>query len=584
MADSSFAVLNLGSQRVGAAVFSKARNGDLILKAFDFAEMHGDPSVEATRLPQLRVAVLELADKLKLKGKPVWYAIPGHSVFTRFVKLPPFDTDKADQIVEFEARQNVPFPINEVIWDYEFIGDEGGGEREVALVAIKADALNDVNDQVESAGIKVVGVDLAPLAAFNAFRYSYPDVEESCLIIDLGARSTNLIFIEGNRVFTRNILVGGSTLTGNIGKELGMNFGEAEEQKRSRGYVAPGGAYEPNEDEVVDAMAKIMRNTMTRLHGEIVRTINYFRSQQGGSPPRRFFLSGGGAQAALGVEFFQEKFNLPVEVLNPLRGVQLDSRVNRSLADENSASMVELVGLGLRHVGACPVEVELVPDTVGSARDSAKRAPFLLMATACLFAALGVGVFYFKKAEEQVRERLSTVAGEVTELKKHDASIRDYDKQLSLLQGQSGQLEQAVNDRSYWTSLLSLLNTKFENDFIWLTQIEVLKNGGTMTPSLVASTTGAAPQMPAAAAAAPGAPGIVAEPLYQLRLQGLYRKNDSGQAVVYKYYDDLKAANTVFAAPPAEEKPEVEAGLEEDRYAYAFKFRLPLVKGMKFDK
>ncbi|WP_075088090.1 pilus assembly protein PilM [Verrucomicrobium spinosum] len=245
MADSSFAVLNLGSQRVGGAVFSKARNGDLVLKAFDFAEMHGDPSVEATRLPQLRVAILELADKLKLKGKTVWYAIPGHSVFTRFVKLPPFDTEKADQIVEFEARQNVPFPINEVIWDYEFIGDEGGSEREVALVAIKADALNDVNDQVESVGIKVAGVDLAPLAAFNAFRYAYPDVEESALIIDLGARSTNLVFVEGSRVFTRNILVGGSTLTGNIGKELGMNFSEAEEQKRSRGYVAPGGAYEP---------------------------------------------------------------------------------------------------------------------------------------------------------------------------------------------------------------------------------------------------------------------------------------------------------------------------------------------------
>ncbi len=54
--------------------------------------------------------------------------------------------------------------------------------------------------------------------------------------------------------------------------------------------------------------------------------------------------------------------------------------------------------------------------------------------------------------------------------------------------------------------------------------------------------------------------------------------------MVYKYYNDLKTATDLFSAPPAEEKPEVEAGLEEDRYAYTFKFRLPLVKGMKFDK
>jgi len=211
MAESSFAVLNLGSQRVSGAVFSKARNGDLILKGFAFAEMQGDPTTgDATRLPQLRIAVLELADRLKLKGKDVWYAIAGHVVFTRFVKLPPFDEDKADQIVEFEARQNVPFPINEVIWDYEFIGDKSSNEREVALVAIKAEALNDINDQIESAGVKVCGVDLAPLVVFNAFRFSYPDVVESALLIDLGSKSTNLIFVEGPRVFTRNILVGGS--------------------------------------------------------------------------------------------------------------------------------------------------------------------------------------------------------------------------------------------------------------------------------------------------------------------------------------------------------------------------------------
>src|SRR2546425_58179 len=106
MADSSFAVLNLGSQRVSGAVFARNRAGELVLKQAEFAEMLGDPGAEATRLPQLRVAVVELADKLRLKGKQVWYAIAGHVVFTRFVKLPPFQDDKADQIVEFEARQN----------------------------------------------------------------------------------------------------------------------------------------------------------------------------------------------------------------------------------------------------------------------------------------------------------------------------------------------------------------------------------------------------------------------------------------------------------------------------------------------
>ena len=589
MADSNFAVLNLGSQRVSGAVFTKARNGDLMLKAFAFAEMHGDPGVEATRLPQLRVAVLELADKLRLKGKEVWYSIAGHVVFTRFVKLPPFDEDKADQIVEFEARQNVPFPINEVIWDYEFIGDKGGGEREVALVAIKADALNDVNDQIEGAGVKVAGVDLAPLAVFNAFRYSYPDVDGSALIVDMGAKSTNLIFVEGSRVFTRNILVGGSTLTGAIAKELGLGFGDAEQAKRTQGYVAPGGAYEPNPDETVDAIAKIMRNTMTRLHGEVVRTVNYYRTQQGGSAPQRIFLCGGGAQTSMVADFFQEKFNVPVEVLNPLRGVQFDRNVNQGEATANAPSMAELVGLALRHAGAAPVQVELVPDNVSLARDSARRAPFLVMAMLCLFAALLVGVFYFKQANAVVQGKIAQQRTALSDLEKFNTQINEFDKQQKLLVGQAAQLEQAVNDRSYWVHLLDQLNNKFENDFIWLTLIEVLKNGSSMTPAL-SSTSGAAVAAPApappAAAAAPGAGGVLtpAEPQYQLRVQGLYRKNESGQDVVYNYFKALKDATELFVPPLPDYKPEVNSGLEDDRYAYDFKFQLTLVKGMKFDK
>jgi type IV pilus assembly protein PilM len=161
MADSkSIAVLNLGSQRLSGAIFSKT-GGDLVLKKYEFVDMTGDPTVDASRLPQLKVGLDELASRLKIKKSAVWYAVAGHTVFTRFVKLPPVQADRVAQIVEFEARQNVPFPINEVVWDYEFVA-EGSGETEVVLVAMKSDALNEINDQVIAAGPQTAGVDVAP--------------------------------------------------------------------------------------------------------------------------------------------------------------------------------------------------------------------------------------------------------------------------------------------------------------------------------------------------------------------------------------------------------------------------------------
>ena len=588
-ASKNITVLNLGSQRVGGAVFDQTAGGDLILKRYQFVEMAGDPSVDATRLPQLKVAIEDLAAKLKLSKNSVWYAVAGHTVFTRFVKLPPVQGEKLEQIVEFEARQNVPFPINEVIWDFEMVGEKDAIEPEVVLVAMKADSLNDLNDQVEAGGMKGAGVDLAPMALFNAFRYNYPDADEPVAIIDLGARSTNLVFVENERLFTRNILVGGATVTAAIGKEFNLGFGDAESQKCQNGFVAFGGAVQEHDDPAVAALSKAIRVAMTRLHGEVTRTINYYRTQQGGSPPKRVFLAGGGASLPGIVEFFQEKLKLPVEMFNGLRGVQLDRGVDAAAAAADAHSMGEMVGLALRGAGSCPIELELVPDAVATARDAARRSPALIMAMLCLFGALGAGIAYLKAANGAVQERIQKTQVQEEELKGYAEEIRDLDAKLEELKGQSAQLEAAVKDRSYWVRLLTELNNKYENDLIWLTVIEPLKGGKPTTPELGKGAAMPEGEVAPAAAATTGTAGTAGAtaPVYELRLKGLYRKNDAGQQVVYDFAkalvkSDFFATETIGDNLQAFVK--AETGVEEDRYAYKFDIRLPLKQLMEFKK
>ena len=221
MADKgSVVALNLGSQRIGAASFAIAKGGALVLKGYRFAEVPGDPAADASHIAQLEVAVSELVDSMALDKAKVHWAMAGQSVFTRFVKLPPLGNENVDKLVSFEAQQNVPFPMNEVVWDYQFVGEGKSGDVEVVLVAIKADSLDDYNYLVEDASLKTQIIDVAPLALFNAYRYNYADVEKSALVIDIGARSTNLIYFDGKRAFTRNIPVGGALITANIAKKL----------------------------------------------------------------------------------------------------------------------------------------------------------------------------------------------------------------------------------------------------------------------------------------------------------------------------------------------------------------------------
>lgn len=576
MADSkSIAVLNLGSQRLSGAIFGKS-GGDLVLKKYEFLDMSGDPTVDVSRVPQLNVGIQELVSRLKIKGSQVNFAVAGHTVFSRFVKLPPVQGDRMDQIVEFEARQNVPFPINEVIWDYEIVSEMG--ETEVILVAIKSDSLNEVNDVVAKAGLKTSCVDLAPLALFNAFRYSYPDVDETAVIIDLGARSTNLVFVEDGRFFTRNVLVGGATITNAIAKEFNLPFAEAEQQKLAVGFVAQGGAVEEHPDPAIAALSKVIRNAATRLHGEIMRTINYYRTQQGGSQPTRVFVCGGGALLGNMTLFLEEKLKLPVELFNPLRGVQMDRGVNADAANGDSPFLSELVGLALRSAGACPSEIELVPDAVANARDGARRAPVLILAGVCLWAALGAGMMYFKNAERVTQQHLGNMQQENVRLTGLANQIRALDASLAQSITLTEPLIKAVGDRSYWVRMLHDINNQFDKDLIWLTLIEPLKDGKPITDPLFGEESS-----PIDTSTTPK--GVAGQPVYELRIQGLYRKNEEGEQVVYRYASALSKLNW-FAAEKFEERRanyvNAESGVEQDRYAYQFNIKLPLQQPMQF--
>ena len=582
MADSNIAVINLGSQRVSGAVFGKTPGGDLILKRYEIVAMDGDPSVDVSRMPQLKVALSELAAKLKLRAQKTWCAVPGHPVFSRFVKLPPVHGDKLAQIVEFEARQNVPWQLDEVSWDYEVVAKSDLGEVEVVLAAMKREPLNEMYEETTSCGIKVAGVDVGPLALYNAFRYSYPDVDEPALVVDLGARSTNLVFVEGERFFTRNLLVGGAAVTNAIAKEFGVPFAEAERHKCSQGFVALGGAVEDHPDEGVNAMSKVMRNSMTRLHAEIMRTITFYRSQQGGSAPKRVFLAGGGSGAGYIAEFFSEKLKLPVEVFNGLRGVQSDRGVNAESAQVDAPVLGELVGLALRGMGSCPCEIELIPDALVSARDAARRAPALILAGLCLFAALGASIFWFKSASAAIEERASAMQSDGARLNRLANDIRNLDAKQEELRLRSSQLEQAVTDRSWWVRILNELNQQFDNDLIWLSVVEVIKDGKPITAPLWGGNEDSKASPPSSTAKT-GAP---AAPVYELRLQGLYRGNSEGeQKVVYDFAAKLAKLDS-FVMTDFETKRDqyvkVDSGVEEDRYAYHFEIKMPLRKPLQF--
>src|SRR3954470_11804847 len=156
--------LDLGAHTVGLAQFAAQPGGGLVLHGYRLREIHAEPANEPARNAAITAAIGEMLRELHLKGGRVNYCVPAQSVFARFVKLPAVDEEKIERIIAFEAQQNVPFPIDEVVWDYQLVGAGADEQIEVVLVAIKSDLLEGINAAVEAAHLRTEVVGVATMA------------------------------------------------------------------------------------------------------------------------------------------------------------------------------------------------------------------------------------------------------------------------------------------------------------------------------------------------------------------------------------------------------------------------------------
>lgn len=373
--------LDVGANTLKLAEFNVLKNDALELSAYSTAELGLDPQSDEARGPYLADAITDLIHATGIKPGPVKVSVSGQSVFSRYVKLPDVDPEKIDQIVQYEAAQNVPFPIDEVVWDYQQLDSTEDG-LEVLIVAIKTEVLEEVTDAVLDSGLATELVDVAPMAIYNSafFNYQASLGEECTLVLDMGSRSTNLIFIEGGRVFSRSIPVAGNAITQLVMKDFDVEYADAEALKYEHAQVAFGGAYEPLEDEDKERISKAVRSVMTRMHAEINRSLNFYRGQQGGSPPVRVLLTGGTSIIPHVDTFLNEKLGVEVEYLNPFQEVYVGSAIDTDQVALDAHMLSETVGLALRACEAAKIELDLMPPEILAGKEFEKKTPMFILA------------------------------------------------------------------------------------------------------------------------------------------------------------------------------------------------------------
>ncbi len=460
--------LDIGASDLKLAEFRALKSGGIELVNFAVGSLGIDLQSEADRPAYVVTTLREMMQEKGIKPGPVHISVSGQSVFSRFVKLPPVEADKLHQIVLYEAQQNVPFPMDEVVWDYQLLGS--GGELDVMLAAVKTEFVEDITDCVESGGLHTELVDVAPMALYNAVRYNYDDLPGCTLIVDIGARSTDLIFIESGYFFNRSIPVAGNTITQQIMREFNMEFAEAEEMKQAHAFVAFGGAYEAPSSEVADKVSKSVRLVMTRMHAEINRSINFYRSQQGGSRPDLILLAGGSSIIPHSEVFLKEKLKVDVDYLNPLRNVVVASQISEDEIANHVHTLGSNVGLALRSVLSCPIEINLLPEKVKKQKAFQQKMPMFFMAAAGVVLALLVwGAFYYRMAGF-ASGRLAGIDQQVMQLSAVESQLVQVERREADLRGRLDQVLNLVDQRAAWSHIMSDIQSSLP-DGMWLTAV-----------------------------------------------------------------------------------------------------------------
>jgi type IV pilus assembly protein PilM len=431
-------------------------DGMVTATAFDYVEhpkILSQPDADPDELT--REALAKFLSRNTLRGDTVAISVPGQSGLARFVKLPPVEEKKIPDIVRFEAKQQIPFNLDEVVWDYQKLGVNelapGFVETEIGLFAMKRDMVNRYLQHFKEVGVEVHLVQMAPLSLCNFVAYDLLGQEvggekdetkgaRRCITaLDIGADSSNLVITDGGRIiWQRPIPLGGNHFTRALTKDLKLTFAKAEHLKRNA-------VKSPDLKKILASLKPVLSDFV----GEVQRSLGYFTNTHRDAQIE-YMVGLGNAFRLPGLQrFLGEKLQMDVRKLAKMERLTGDTVVSSATYTENILSFAVAYGLALQGLKKTRLQTNLLPGEIRAERAVRGKKPWAVAAAALLMFGLGVlAVSYYlgyqafgapvvTAAEAKANEVAKTAEGnEAKYTQAKDAAHKEEEAVKSIVAGQ----------------------------------------------------------------------------------------------------------------------------------------------------
>lgn len=430
--------IDIGQCALKAMKLVEQKDGQLQVEAFEVVEhsqVLSQPDADAPLI--IATSLDEFLRRVDMSDSRVAVSVLGQSSFTRFVKLPPVEKSKIPDIVRFEAEQQIPFPIEEVIWRYQTFQDEDSPEVEAGIFAMKQIDVAEMLTYYANAGLEVDIVQMAPLALYNFMQHDdLVEEDGATLLADVGADKTHLVVADGNRIWTRTIQIGGNNFTEALVKSFKLSFAKAEKLKRT----AASSKY-------ARQIFQVMRPVFADLVQEIQRSIGYYTQLNRDSRFKKMIGMGNGFRLPGMQKYLEQNLNMPVTRIEGFQGL---TSAPENLKD-HILSLGVIYGLCLQGLGKATVHTSLLPETIARKRLWAGKRPMFIAAAACLLLAAGIFVFrsyadlsVMQTPEQQaLLDNTEVIVGKLNDWKRQAGDIK------ASVQNEESQIVENLTLRAY---------------------------------------------------------------------------------------------------------------------------------------
>lgn len=465
-------IFNCGTSHVTAAVVS-IQGQEVALRKVCSEPLGQDFSDDDAWLDALTSTLRQMVGQHKLSGKAT-FILPGHQLLTKTLRIPHVEASKRAQIIAFEAQQNIPYPLHEVVWDTQVVGDDGV-ETEVLFIAGKADMINQFCAEVSGFGLIVDAISAATVLDYNALRFNNSSSDEETLLINIGARSSTLLFANADGFFVRNIQLGGNSLTQAIADGIGKSFSQAEVVKVKMLSDTSAEHADDSGRKMIDTATDAF---MKRLSQEITRSIVNYRRQRGGKSPQRLLLTGRGSLVPGLSSFLSDKQSMDVEYFDPIQSVSVDGSIDMQV-ELLRLQVGEIIGEAVRPILADAAGVNLLPDAIQSEMAFNRKKPLLAVAALLLAIAPFPAWMAHSQNAETVAQKAAALETQVAPFRQLSAAILEQKEEARTVRSTIERIEGLANSQSNWIEFMSELQESLtRTEDVWLDELRVNRQVG----------------------------------------------------------------------------------------------------------